>query len=492
MTLPTAAASSASGTLKATIGRSTADQYINIPTGYNGTAVNYKISAVSNMTLPAAAASAATSGYASKATIGRSTSDQYINIPAGYNTAGAYYKVSAVANMTLPTAVAASAVGTVKATVSRSTSDQYINIPTGYNGSAASYKVSAVANMTLPTTAASTGSGSLKATITPGSAAQYINIPTGYNGSASYYKINASSISDATINPLISTTTDTHYMQLVTAAGRVGTDQCIYSMNLSGCLMEELTLTQGHITTLTLDHGPNAPSQIDNIYIQNGSFVEFLGVADATVETLCGNYEGNYGTIMMMDGCEVGNMRGDNYLYAGEYGSVYLTYEVDGSEDIYFKGDGDSDYYHLVSGGYLQFGTDAIMRDSNVCNVTGRSCAPKQQAYKILSSTPTGFKITNGSSSSPIYYSYMTSTTAATSGTVGASSSLTTTFPVNDYSMRYGGLILITPAQGTVTLTFYNGSTNIGTWTISGGRSHVIKASSSNFRTFYDYSFIYA
>lgn len=48
MTLPTSASASASGTTKATISRSTSDQYINIPTGYNSAAANYKISAVPN------------------------------------------------------------------------------------------------------------------------------------------------------------------------------------------------------------------------------------------------------------------------------------------------------------------------------------------------------------------------------------------------------------------------------------------------------------
>ena len=49
-TLPTSASSSGSGTTKATISRSTSDQYINIPTGYNATAANYKVSAVANGT----------------------------------------------------------------------------------------------------------------------------------------------------------------------------------------------------------------------------------------------------------------------------------------------------------------------------------------------------------------------------------------------------------------------------------------------------------
>ena len=61
---------------------------------------------VASMTLPTAATSSATSGFTSKATINRSTSDQYINIPTGYNSAGAYYKISAVANGTTGTPVA--------------------------------------------------------------------------------------------------------------------------------------------------------------------------------------------------------------------------------------------------------------------------------------------------------------------------------------------------------------------------------------------------
>ena len=53
---------------------------------------------VTTMTLPTAVSSSATSGYTSKATVSRSTTDQYINIPPGYNSAGGYYKINAVAN----------------------------------------------------------------------------------------------------------------------------------------------------------------------------------------------------------------------------------------------------------------------------------------------------------------------------------------------------------------------------------------------------------
>jgi hypothetical protein len=68
---------------------------VTAPAGYYAEAAS---KSVSSMTLPTAAASSATSGYTSKATIGRSTAAQYINIPPGYNSAGAYYVISAVAN----------------------------------------------------------------------------------------------------------------------------------------------------------------------------------------------------------------------------------------------------------------------------------------------------------------------------------------------------------------------------------------------------------
>ena len=68
---------------------------VTAPAGYYSSAGS---KSVSSMTLPTSASS--TASGTSKATIGRSTSDQYINIPTGYNSAAAYYKVSAVANGT--------------------------------------------------------------------------------------------------------------------------------------------------------------------------------------------------------------------------------------------------------------------------------------------------------------------------------------------------------------------------------------------------------
>ena len=75
-----------------------------IPAGY--TSGGTVTASLPTLTLPTSASASATSGYTSKATIGRSTSDQYINIPTGYNSAGGYYKISAVANGSEGTPVA--------------------------------------------------------------------------------------------------------------------------------------------------------------------------------------------------------------------------------------------------------------------------------------------------------------------------------------------------------------------------------------------------
>ena len=182
-----------------TVNPSTSQQTVQPDSGYNGLS-SVTVNAMPTMTLPTAAASSAASGSTLKATISRSTSDQYINIPTGYNSAAGHYKVSAVPNMTLPTAASSSSSGTSKATITPSTSDQYINIPTGYNGTASYYKINAMTTMTLPTAAAaSAASGStLKATISRSTSDQYINIPVGYNSAAGHYKISAVANGSAT------------------------------------------------------------------------------------------------------------------------------------------------------------------------------------------------------------------------------------------------------------------------------------------------------
>ena len=68
MTLPTAVSTGSSGTSKATIGRSTSAQYINIPTGYNSAAAYYTISATPNGAVTAPASISGTSATVSTGT----------------------------------------------------------------------------------------------------------------------------------------------------------------------------------------------------------------------------------------------------------------------------------------------------------------------------------------------------------------------------------------------------------------------------------------
>lgn len=191
MTLPTAASSTSSGTSKATISRSTSDQYINIPTGYNSTASYYKINAVSNMTLPTA--TSATSSGTSKVTIGRSTSNQYINIPVGYNDTAAYYTISAVANgsATGPTSITQSSAtvstGTNTLTLTKQNVTTTPTVTAGYVSSAT----------------ASTATVSLTASVTTKAAATYYPSTSDQTISASQYLTGAQTIKAVTTTNLI-------------------------------------------------------------------------------------------------------------------------------------------------------------------------------------------------------------------------------------------------------------------------------------------------
>lgn len=162
MTLPGSTSSTSSGTSKATIAPSTSAQYLNIPTGYNGTAQYYTISAMPTMTLPTSASASATSGYTSKATIGRSTSDQYINIPTGYNSAGAYYKISAVANgsATGPSSISQSSAtvstGTNTLTLTKTSVDTTPTVSAGYVSSATASTATVSLTASVTTKAAAT------------------------------------------------------------------------------------------------------------------------------------------------------------------------------------------------------------------------------------------------------------------------------------------------------------------------------------------------
>ena len=158
---------------------------VNVPAGYYASTAS---KSVSTMTLPTSAAASATSGYTSKATISRSTSDQYINIPTGYNSSAAYYKINATPNgsVTSPSTISGTA-----ATVS-----------TGTNTLTLSKTVSVTPNVTtagyINSGTAGNSSVSLTASVTTKSAATYNTSTTDQTIAASQYLTGAQTIKAVT------------------------------------------------------------------------------------------------------------------------------------------------------------------------------------------------------------------------------------------------------------------------------------------------------
>lgn len=126
---------------------------VTVPAGYYS---SQSTKSVTTMTLPTSPSSSATSGYTSKATIGRSTSNQYINIPPGYNSAGGYYTISAVPNgsVTAPSSISGStatvSTGTNTLTLTKTVSVTPNVTTAGYisSGTAGNTSVSLTANVT--------------------------------------------------------------------------------------------------------------------------------------------------------------------------------------------------------------------------------------------------------------------------------------------------------------------------------------------------------
>lgn len=132
---------------------------VTAPAGYYGSAAT---KSVDTMTLPTSAVSSATTGYTSKATIGRSTSAQYINIPPGYNSAGAYYTISAVANgsATGPTSLSGSSAtlttGTNTLTLTKTGVTTTPTVSAGYVSSATASTATVTLTASVTTKAATT------------------------------------------------------------------------------------------------------------------------------------------------------------------------------------------------------------------------------------------------------------------------------------------------------------------------------------------------
>ena len=160
---------------------------VTIPAGYYSSQTT---KSVSTMTLPTA--TSATSSGTSKATISRSTSDQYINIPTGYNSTASYYKISAVAN---GSATGPSNLSGTSATVSTGTNTLTLT-KTGITTTptvSAGYVSSATA---------STATVTLTASVTTKAAATYYPSTSDQTISASQYLTGAQTIKAVVVSGL--------------------------------------------------------------------------------------------------------------------------------------------------------------------------------------------------------------------------------------------------------------------------------------------------
>ena len=139
----------------------TSQQIITPDFGYDGM-TQVTVNAIPTMTLPTSAAASATSGYTSKATIGRSTAAQYINIPPGYNSSGAYYTISATPNgsATGPTSLSGSSAtvstGTNTLTLTKTGVTTTPTVSAGYVSSATASTATVTLTASVTTKAAAT------------------------------------------------------------------------------------------------------------------------------------------------------------------------------------------------------------------------------------------------------------------------------------------------------------------------------------------------
>lgn len=149
---------------------------VTAPAGYYAAAAS---KSVASMTLPTSASSSATSGATNKATIGRSTSVQYINIPVGYNSTASYYTISAVANGSATNRGTASA---TSATVSTGTNTLTLSKAVSITPTVTAGYISSgtAGNVTVSLTASVSTKGA--ATITPGTTTQTIAAGTYLTG----------------------------------------------------------------------------------------------------------------------------------------------------------------------------------------------------------------------------------------------------------------------------------------------------------------------
>ncbi|MBP5710319.1 MAG: hypothetical protein J6W84_05015 [Bacteroidales bacterium] len=230
---------------------------------------------VDSMTLPTSAAASATSGYTSKATISRSTSDQYINIPTGYNSAGGYYKVNAVANgsATGPSSLSGSSAtvstGTNTITLTKTGVTTTPTVSSGYVASAT----------------ASTATVALTASVTTKAATTYHPSTSDQTIASGTYTTGAQTIKAVAVSGL---SADNIKSGVTVKIGDSTDDDCVASVTgtYSGGSSKAVYMYSGLVSRTANSYGAtNAKVTVTKAGTYNISFVAVRGSSSGTMGT---------------------------------------------------------------------------------------------------------------------------------------------------------------------------------------------------------------
>ena len=359
LTLPSSASSTSSGTSKATISRSTSNQYINIPTGFNDTAQYYTISATPNGT---EGTPTATKGTVSNHSVAVTPS---VTNTAGYISGGTK----------TGTAVTVSASELVSGTYTVSASG---------TADVTNYASISVPSQTLPTALQQTSSGTLRATIKSDKYnEQYLNIPAGYNDTAKFYTVLHQDIGTLSV-----TQNGTYYAYMEDLDG-----YATVTVNVSGGGSTPVT----HVETISQQSsfGSNGSSIVfQNVKGEPTAFVvqatgSIATSSSAKIATL--SYDGDSNHVQMISNTSNAQV---GYENAGGYGQI--------------TGDG---IFTVYATGTHAFATDV---NYSLTYVYGNSVSEIQTADVQVGSGATSITFT-GLDDEPVYFACTFKSTFSTS-----------------------------------------------------------------------------
>ena len=456
---------------------------VTVPAGYYA---EQGTKSVSTMTLPTSTTASATSGYASKATVSRSTSDQYINIPTGYNSAGGYYKINATPNGTAGTPTASKGAvsnhiitvipsvsnttgyitgGTINGTGVSVAASELVSGTKSINENGTNIDVTNYAKVNVSVSAPTPSLETVAKTYTPTESTQIESITagSGYDGIEQV---------DITINPISSTYIGSGVERRTNsdliASGKTITVPAGYYNTQATKDVSTMTLptavsssaTSGYTSKISAGVGRSASDQYINIppgYNESGGYYKINAVANGSV-TAPSSISGSSATVstgtntltLTKSVSVTPNVTTAGYISAGTAGnsSVSLTASINTRSSSDLTANGAT--ITAPAGYYAKAATKSVASGSATgpTNLSGSS-ASISTGTNTLTLTKTGVTTTPTVSAG-----YVSNATASTA-TVALTASVTTKAAAT-----------ITP--GTTNQTIASGTYLTGTQTISG------------------------